>query len=233
MIALAQKVQDLEDRLGSNMSTTETVPRSPPTSFGILPKTFPAAFFLDQEAFSHARLAVPKLSAPVPAEVLAALGSSQDIARMVNHYFASVHIWLPIISTKRLHSQLASQDYIFNADFTLLLLTMQLLIEDPSDSSFASRSLYHAAKQYLQTVETGGLLTLKLLQASVLIATYEIGHGIYPAAFLTVGHCVRLGQALGIHDKRTPAPQVIPRPGTWTEQEEIRRVWWAVLLLDR
>ncbi|KAL9618458.1 MAG: hypothetical protein Q9160_006836 [Pyrenula sp. 1 TL-2023] len=233
LVALAQKVQDLEDRLGSTISTSETVPRSSPTACGTLPKTFPAAFFLDQEAFNIARLTVPKLSTTVPAEVLAAVGSSQDIASMVNHYFASVHVWLPIISKKRLHSQLASQDYISNADFTLLLLTMQLLIEEPSDSSFESRSFYYAAKQYLQTVEAAGLLTLKLIQASILISAYEIGHGIYPAAFLSVGHCVRLGQALGIHDKRTPAPQMISRPGTWAEQEEIRRVWWAVLLLDR
>ncbi|KAK4627040.1 Transcription factor BOA15 [Fulvia fulva] len=38
-------------------------------------------------------------------------------------------------------------------------------------------------------------------------------------------------QNLNLHEKG--APQMLPRPNTWTEQEERRRVWWSVIVLDR
>ncbi|CAI6088228.1 unnamed protein product [Clonostachys chloroleuca] len=37
-----------------------------------------------------------------------------------------------------------------------------------------------------------------VLQASLLILLYEIGHGIYPSAFLSAGSCVRYGHAIGL-----------------------------------
>ncbi|KAF7192722.1 hypothetical protein HII31_05948 [Pseudocercospora fuligena] len=36
---------------------------------------------------------------------------------------------------------------------------------------------------------------------------------------------------MGIHERG--APQMLPRCTTWTEQEECRRMWWAVIILDR
>lgn len=50
---------------------------------------------------------------------------------------------------------------------------------------------------------------MRVLQAAILLAWHEISNAIYPAAFLTVAHCARLGQAMGIHDRRN-APQLFP-----------------------
>ncbi|KAK5080692.1 hypothetical protein LTR05_008396 [Lithohypha guttulata] len=41
-----------------------------------------------------------------------------------------------------------------------------------------------------------------------------------------------MGKSFGL-DSRKHAPQMLLVPGSWAEQEEIRRSWWAVLLLDR
>ncbi|KAJ6782300.1 hypothetical protein PWT90_00623 [Aphanocladium album] len=71
-----------------------------------------------------------------------------------------------------------------------------------------------------------------LLQSAILLAYYEISSAIYPAAFLTVGHCARLGQAMGIHGRRN-APQMFESSVSWVEVEEMRRTWWAVFILDR
>ncbi|KAI9841086.1 MAG: hypothetical protein M1837_000990 [Sclerophora amabilis] len=49
---------------------------------------------------------------------------------------------------------------------------------------------------------------------------------------MSVSNCARLGYAMGFR-KPTEAAQMLPRPGTWTEQEERRRVWWGVMILDR
>ncbi|MBE3046106.1 fungal specific transcription factor domain-containing protein, partial [Candidatus Bathyarchaeota archaeon] len=42
-------------------------------------------------------------------------------------------------------------------------------------------------------------------------ALYEISNAIYPAAYLTVGHCARLGHVLGIHSNTAPQKLVSPR----------------------
>lgn len=232
--ALKQKLQHLERRLSLNDSITGSSKSSARTLRGAPSYSFPAIFFLDQDAFVTARLAIPRHTMSAPTDIIATLGSMHAITEMVEHYFSSVHNWLPIVSKKRLYHQLQTHGSELSVDLALLLLAMRLLVEIPLDAgSSLELPFYHATKQYLYSVEHNGSLTLKLLQAATLVAVYEMGHAIYPAAFLTIGHCARLGQAIGLHDKRTPAPQMISRPGTWTEQEEIRRTWWAVLLLDR
>lgn len=61
---------------------------------------------------------------------------------------------------------------------------------------------YLLAKQCFHFVEGQSVISLRMLQAALLLSLYELGNGIYPAAFLTIGHCARLGHALGIHDRR-------------------------------
>ena len=66
-----------------------------------------------------------------------------------------------------------------------------------------SRSVYEIIKRCSAVVESHSILRLKFLQASLLIALYEVSNAIYPAAYLTVGHCARLGHALGVHRRKT------------------------------
>jgi hypothetical protein len=99
-------------------------------------------------------------------------------------------------------------------------------------------------------MEDQGVISIRVLQAALLLSLYEVGHAIYPAAFLTVGKCARLGQALGIHDRRNvtqmfptssdSAPPLKFQDGwllipsvSWSAMEEIRRTWWGVIILDR
>ncbi|KAF3060815.1 hypothetical protein CFAM422_010825 [Trichoderma lentiforme] len=94
---------------------------------------------------------------------------------------------------------------------------------------------YKRAKQMYFEMETSGNLSLRVLQAGILIALYETGHAIYPAAYLSVGACVRYGIALGIDKLVVESDGAHDRLQmyTQTEVEEQRRVWWALLLLDR
>lgn len=61
---------------------------------------------------------------------------------------------------------------------------------------------YLVAKRCLQFIESQSFISLRILQAALLLSLYELGNGMYPAAYLTVGHCARLGHAMGIHDRR-------------------------------
>ncbi|OQV03459.1 Fungal specific transcription factor domain-containing protein [Cladophialophora immunda] len=76
-----------------------------------------------------------------------------------------------------------------------------------------------------------GHLSLPLLQGMILISIYELGHAIYPAAYMSIGNCVRLGLALEL-EKQCQSDLDLTSYDL-EEQEERRRTWWAIFTLDR
>jgi hypothetical protein len=243
---MRQKIADLEERLqtrkpeswhGSlrSVSGSPNACNDPALTADGGGGGFPAAFFLDAEVFQEAKMSVPKPVIPVPAEVAATVGVSiLDIQDVVDRYFTNIHTWLPYISKKRMEITLCNPSMELNAELALVLLSMKLIAQFPQNGPQSVKSpLYHLTKGYCSMLESQGVVSLQLLQANILIAAYEIGHAIYPAAYLTTGHCARLGHMLGLND-RQHAPQILKRkPGAWAELEEMKRTWWAVMLLDR
>lgn len=109
---------------------------------------------------------------------------------------------------------------------------MKLVTQILSETEEPRTHLYWKCRQFYSQVEDAPLLSLGLLQAKLLIAMYEVGHGIYPAAFMSVGHAARLGHMIGLHDRKG-ASQLFRAPSSWTLREEERRVWWEVVVMDR
>jgi hypothetical protein len=97
---------------------------------------------------------------------------------------------------------------------------MQLDHEDDSSSPPSSnggrdqeiKGRYQKVKLALFALEQSARFSTNLLAGYALLALHEIGHGIFPAAYLTVSNLARLFCALGLHD-RTKATQILPRPG--------------------
>ncbi|UKZ45921.1 hypothetical protein TrVGV298_000115 [Trichoderma virens] len=159
----------------------------------------------------------------IPATVLIYLGDQAQCAIIMSQYFQTIHKWIPIISRVRLTSLADSE--LGNrprADFALLLLTMKLIQDVPGSSSNAVRdAMYICAKEFAASLEIAGVYTLLKLQANLLIAVYEMGHGIFPAAYASMGCCVTQAMVLGIHNR--DAPQVLEQPRTWIDWEERQR----------
>ncbi|OBT38910.1 hypothetical protein VE00_10881 [Pseudogymnoascus sp. WSF 3629] len=108
---------------------------------------------------------------------------------------------------------------------------MKISVWAPQDEFQNPRnSAYLFAKRYFLELEMLGMFTLQTLQAGILLCLYEIGHGLYPSAYLTVGTCARYGIGLGL-DKEALLP--FRSPNIWLEAEEKKRTWWAILILDR
>lgn len=240
---LRRKVTDLEARLESqsiafgrssslgSRSVDLGVHGSPRETDQI--SNFPSMYFLDGDIFKETRLTVPKPSIPVPGDVAATLGSITDLSDVVERYFENVHLWLPVVSKKRMSLTLSNPQLTLTADLALLILCMKLVTQTSHGSpQEAQTPLYSMVKKQAILVESGALISLQLLQATVLIAAYEIGHAIYPAAYLTTGQCTRLGHLMGLHDKQV-FPQLLKRSGAWAESEEVKRTWWSCMLLDR
>lgn len=89
---------------------------------------------------------------------------------------------------------------------------MQLISGIPDDGVEAFQSpSYLCAKRLISVLEGSGTISLHVLQGALLVAWYEYGHAIYPAAWMTAGWCVRYGDLLGINGN-TASAELLGRP---------------------
>ncbi|OQD61907.1 hypothetical protein PENPOL_c014G02077 [Penicillium polonicum] len=172
---------------------------------------FPTILFLDPALLQHSLLETSStVGTTVLQDILQLLGDLDEIQLTATRFFKHIHQWMPFISKKRFYDLYLQPSFRSRPDVVLLLLALKLITAFPPavEESFS----------------------ILVLQAGVLVALYELGHGIYPAAFLSIGACARYAHALGINVSRTvPTRRVL----TLVEVEERRRVWWAVVILDR
>jgi len=140
-------------------------------------------------------------------------------------------MWMPFISKKRFQEVYLQPAFQARPDIVLLLLSIKLIITLPPTGSRNPRTpLYYSIKHFYIEVEVSSVLSILVLQAGVLVALYELGHAIYPSAYLTVGACARYAYALGINvNGALNKTRVL----TLVEVEERRRIWWAIVILDR
>lgn len=193
------------------------------------PDFYTQATFLDHEIAQQLKYSATTLDFAIPEYISKFLGDQNQMDDLVSTYLGSIHKWMPIISRLKLTRMRSAQPQL--ADQALLLLCMELLCHTPTSARADTSPIYVAAKQFLSNLQTAGFLSLRTLQAGLLISVYEIGHAIYPAAYVSVGTCARQGVALGAH--RHSASQTPQNTLKWIDWEEKQRVWWLVLILDR
>ena len=127
---------------------------------------------------------------------------------------------MPIVSKKRM--SLGFPLWEAGPDLAFLFLALRLITSEPQEGMpSAANPLYASAKRLLALLESSGLTSLMYLQALVLVALYEFGQAIYPAAWMTVGACVRYADLLGLPNYKSgnitmgmcvsePKPQPLP-----------------------
>jgi hypothetical protein len=197
-----------------------------------------AIYFLAPHIFRQAQLELPRSDFPIPAEVSSLIGNTSSIREIANNFFSTIHFWLPIVFKKGFFVSLLNPWTQRQTELSLLALCMKLCNTAPSEDDGSNNFLYRTAKRFHHEVETAGILSTHVLQAGLLIALYEMGHAMYPAAYLTVGSCARYGLALGLHKNCNPTLAAeddleMRVQRSWNEIEENRRVWWAILIFDR
>ncbi|KAH8126217.1 hypothetical protein LI328DRAFT_132004 [Trichoderma asperelloides] len=189
----------------------------------------PTILFLDPDLLRLGQVETLHTVQAIPQIVLQFLGGLDGIRLTADKFFGHIHQWMPFISKKRFYDLYMQPSFHSRPDVALLLLALKLITTLPLPHLPNPRTaLYHTLKHFYLEVESS--LSLLVLQAGILVALYELGHGIYPAAFLSIGRCGRYAHALGINTSQTvPATRVL----TLVEVEERRRVWWAIVILDR
>ncbi|KAJ5119416.1 hypothetical protein N7448_010085 [Penicillium atrosanguineum] len=190
---------------------------------------FSTILFLDPGLLQHVQVETVRAVPSVPPHILHLLGDFDEIRVTAERFFGHIHRWMPFISKKRFYDLYLRPSFHSHSDVVLLLLAMKLITTFPRDDTNGPRAaLYHATKHFYLAVQ--GSFSILVLQAGLLMALYELGHGIYPAAYLSIGACARYAHALGINVSGT-----VPTRGVLTlvEVEERRRIWWALVVLDR
>lgn len=198
------------------------------TSQDVEPR-FPPVYFLDSMLFHHSGAQIEVYGSNIDIGLSSIVGNTQRDQGFVSSYFDVIHPWLPILSKRRFKERVLNPLSASRPENTLLIAATKLVAENVSDGDTRTL-LYTSVKRTFPRLETLGILDFKVLQAWLLLALYEIGHGIYPAAYFTVGSCVRYAGALGI-DTSTERTTVGEADDLGCEEH--RRSWWAILLLDR
>lgn len=168
----------------------------------------------------------------VRAHTLGILGSTNEMKSVATTYFDTIANRIPIISNQRFFGHLAEAplENSPSADLVALCLSMRLILDHPPENAHSMQSpLYLTVKNVLTLLESTSYLSLELVQSRLLVAVYEIGHGISPAASISVASSAKTARALGLH-RQWSSPVINEHD---IEAEERKRVWWAVFNLDR
>ncbi|CEI68016.1 unnamed protein product [Fusarium venenatum] len=200
---------------------------------------FPCSYFLDSDLFQPiSRDTLTTHDGPVFIEQQRRFTTADTFGSLIDHYETTIHQWLPMLSVKRLQQTAKDLgDSTRGSVDVLVFLALEALVTQSDDSNEhtilpQSNTSYLNVKHGSFIAENGGAINIRLIQTLALVALYEFGHGIYPAAYLTIGQAVRLATMVGLHSQKD-AKQLFVEPETWTLCEEQRRTWWAILMLDR
>lgn len=192
-----------------------------------------ASRFLDYEIFQRGEANLPptlRVPSLIPSYVRSFVGGNAGFKQVATRYYQLVHPWLPIISKRKIYDHLLNPLLPLRIDAIFLCLCMKLFIQPPENESPWTPE-YCAATRFFMEIQAAGVLSMETLQGCVLLAVYEIGHAMYPAAQVSLGTSLKCAFALGIG--WTASTKETFSAASWMEAEERRRTWWAIFMLER
>ncbi|UKZ67948.1 uncharacterized protein TrAtP1_009106 [Trichoderma atroviride] len=196
--------------------------------------TATAIQFIAPRIFRDAHLEIPRINIAIPKDVAAHVGDLGQLHDIYATFSSQAVIWTPVIFRKRFFNIALNPLSPRRTEGVLMCLCMKLYCTPaPSYEDDGKRTLYKIVKEFYAEVEATGIMSVCILQSALLIAVYEIGNAIYPAAYMTVGNCARYGVALGLDKLMVSLTGEGNLGKPWMEIEEMRRVWWGILILDR
>lgn len=168
------------------------------------------------------------MNVPISVDLQSLVGSGASLRKCTEAFFRYANPWAPFISRKNFVERVLNPLGGRRVENLLLMAAIRLVMTVPEGDP--RTTAYCNLKKALLEVELKGNMTFRILQALVLTATYELGHSIYPSAYLTMGYCARYGIALGVNRTIESCPSTT---ANLANTEEERRTWWAIILLDR
>ncbi|OCT44339.1 hypothetical protein CLCR_05445 [Cladophialophora carrionii] len=202
---------------------------------------------------SHAALTSPHSTTGYPAtqvfnEYSAMLPPYDLLYSLVDLYFKHINIWLPLLDRKTTLDTLFGASTLDEADRVLLHAIVAATLRFSQDPRLTPEARQHYHDTSKQRVQLFGLenSNVRALQALVILALDVTGTTNGPPAWnllalisrsmVQLGLAVESGSVLATPmypSIATLRASVLPEPKSWIEDEERRRLFWAVYLLDR
>lgn len=199
-----------------------------------------AVRFLAPYVLPELRLQISSLEQGIPGEVAFHLGDRQQMQDVTIEFLRRTRPWMPVVNGRRhlaaVLNPLLATPRRSRALLTLCMKLCSLQSSDKASGYQVQRSLYLLTKGFHAEVERTEDPCLEIMQATLFIAVFEIGEALYPAAYFTIGALTRYGLVLGldkINQHKTGAGVGSTTGASWIDIEEMRRVWWGVLIMDR
>jgi hypothetical protein len=191
--------------------------------------------YKDSNVINEALGGAPNPEALTPSDVKAniiAKLSNTDPREIMTSYSKTIHPWFCIFSQSALSRQHPITWDAAPVDFALLCCTIVLLNSTPQESQGTyildseHKSMYLMAKSWTSLLEGAGFNSINFVKVRLLISIFEVSHGLYPAAYLSVAATIRAADALVVFegDSRSLAE---------TDTEEFRIMWCGIAVIDR
>lgn len=150
-------------------------------------------------------------------------------------YSRAIDQWFPIISLPLLQSRLPPSWDGAPLDLTLLCVSITLLTSPPTSEDHSNpsnfKSLYLCIKSWISLIEGLGINSLLVVQSRILVTLFEIAHGFYPAAYISIGSTVRAADALEVHAGLNSSLATSSK--SEGDQADEVTTWCGILVLDR
>ncbi|KAB8270426.1 hypothetical protein BDV30DRAFT_228937 [Aspergillus minisclerotigenes] len=180
-----------------------------------------------------AQLTSDNIAHTIRTQVFTIIGDESRIRAVAAVYFRTIHPGFPILAEGPFYERLTYILTYTSPDLSLLTLCMVLLGAKPVDDEIPPRmrSLYILLKGFIATLEAIEISSLELLQCRLLLTIFEVGHGMYPAAYISMGANVRAAVALGANEvSKAQLEETFKSPG---RADEARRIWRGIVITDR
>ncbi|KAF5591661.1 hypothetical protein FPCIR_5941 [Fusarium pseudocircinatum] len=164
--------------------------------------------------------------------------------KLVEAHFDNVQPWIPMVIIRGFHDRLQTET---EQRMTIMLEAMMVaslryveINGNPLETSFIHRETSRLQKAVMMNAMEG--LKTENLQALIMLAITEIGNGNLEKAWPVIGSLTRTVEYMGLsvepelyQRKRGlfPNSSSLPEPRDWLEEEERRRIFWNVFILDR
>ncbi|KAL2826416.1 hypothetical protein BDW59DRAFT_160940 [Aspergillus cavernicola] len=174
---------------------------------------------------------VDQLSHTLQSHVSSIIGDKAAIAQSAATYFGTIHTWFPTVNRDAYYRSLLGSHSNPRPTVSLLTLCVYLLAMQPTDGmSRRMNGLYILVTGFVASLGAAGVNNLDLLQSRILLSLFEVGHGMYPAGYISMGANIRTAVAIGAN---LPSDQLTNRFVSLEAADDARRIWQGLVILDR
>ncbi|KAL3427454.1 fungal specific transcription factor [Phlyctema vagabunda] len=154
-------------------------------------------------------------------------------------YFQILEPWFPVIPESTFVFSVGGPntwddvtlEYALLAKAIVLLSKFPELDAENETASLSFMQQYFSMKSWIGLLEGMGINSIGIVQTRLFITLFEVGHGLYPAAYTSIGGTERAAEALVAFSE--PVSSVQPSSDVTPDLRERLTAWSGIFILDK